>query len=488
MTDDYQAVGGFDGGYVPCPDLSAALPPTDDNGYALEGHDEGYVAVGEAAASDPSTVDDGFAVNGHDEGYVANPCAGTGLTCAVFDDFNRVVDPALPTPPPFVLYPGLRTASGGSVWNGTSTKAINGGGCDGSVFFVNWASNFDDTVTHLGGGRDPWDAPVVTMTFRFRVNFVDPAATIFDMSLGPNTVGVVVTNNGYGRLEINGDSASKYVKNDWVDTQWYLCDWQINVTTGFMLARVYPDGTVAPAWQVTLAYAGGRLSADDFTMLLDTANSATTGWRAEIDYITFCSQTCSIVDTFSRTVAGGWGTADTGQAWVLNTSAGPGATPGLTFSVDGSQAVCSCTNAAIEEGSADIVTGMVTLDGRFQVTSWTGPTNDQVYITFTSPGDLSNYNVTLQLGAPLLIRLGAHNAGASTNAFTGGAWNVHVQIDALGIRASAWAVGGGEPAGWDVDLPGDTSPATPLAFCVETDGMSTGGVIKLDNVLITGPC
>ena len=91
MTDDNTAVSGYDAGYVPCPDMAATEPATDDNGYAVSGYEEGYVAVTDAAASEPAISDSDEAVSGFSEGYVANPCNFLGTTTAPFADHAFVV-------------------------------------------------------------------------------------------------------------------------------------------------------------------------------------------------------------------------------------------------------------------------------------------------------------------------------------------------------------------------------------------------------------
>jgi hypothetical protein len=147
MTDDNTAVSGYDAGYVPCPDLAAAEPATDDNGTAVSGFEEGYVAVGDAGATEPTISDNGQALSGFSEGYVAGPC-----DCCC-DTFSRVVlgDWGVSEICPHPLWYTL---------NARSQAAV-----DGSVGIIEWGD--DANPDHLNASQ-ALDLPFTGPPIEFR--------------------------------------------------------------------------------------------------------------------------------------------------------------------------------------------------------------------------------------------------------------------------------------------------------------------------------
>ena len=85
MTDDFSAVSGERGAYVPCDEVPQAVVASGQDTNAVYGDDEGFVAANTVAAAESGDDTDIEAVFGQDRGYVPGPCVDctslvTGLT------------------------------------------------------------------------------------------------------------------------------------------------------------------------------------------------------------------------------------------------------------------------------------------------------------------------------------------------------------------------------------------------------------------------
>lgn len=177
----------------------------------------------------------------------------------------------------------------------------------------------------------------------------------------------------------------------------------------------------------------------------------------------------TLTDTFSRTVASGWGTADTGQAWVPSSSAS-------SFSVDGSRGriatspgqgrnidatVFRATDVAV---TADLSTSVV-------------PSGSGAYVSFMGRDTgASDYRAVLQLSSSTTaVTLRRVVDGAETvltsvrvgNALAAGTV-VHVRFEVQGtspttLRVKVWSGTATEPTAW-------TSTASDSAAALQASG------------------
>lgn len=203
--------------------------------------------------------------------------------------------------------------------------------------------------------------------------------------------------------------------------------------------------------------------------------------------------TTHVADTFTRTNASSWGTADTGGAWTTEANAN------VTYSTDGSTASRAATaqaNTYVQVGGTGA--GNKTVLFRFKVSNlcvgnyrdlevelrrWGGTDDDpDCYFLYVRVG---------KDGATNTIAAYIDN-GASTNAIGSGydtgincaanqwLW-CKAQIEGKGpttIRGKLWLDGENEPASWQIEQQDNTSNANLTE-------VSTGphfGAIMLDNL------
>jgi hypothetical protein len=174
-------------------------------------------------------------------------------------------------------------------------------------------------------------------------------------------------------------------------------------------------------------------------------------------------------DTFSRTVASGFGTADSGQTW-----SGIGA---------GGSVLASDFNVASGVGTMSVPT-----DGAYRFVVMDGFSQKDIDVQVdvsipfadvlggqVEPGnillryqDANNYymiRAAAYTDETVLLRLYAHVAGVSTTltdvvttptTFTGQTLTVRAQVEGQTLRAKVWATGADEPFSWQVETHDDT--------------------------------
>ncbi|WP_394552262.1 PKD domain-containing protein [Agromyces sp. MMS24-JH15] len=166
-------------------------------------------------------------------------------------------------------------------------------------------------------------------------------------------------------------------------------------------------------------------------------------------------QVQSIDDTFTRTLATGWGRADTGQDWTLSTAAS-------SYSIDGARG-----KVTVPPGSgraarlASVVAGDVAITSDVQVTPV--PSGSGTYVSYLSRLNGSNsYRAKLQFSPNGTITLiltrvvgGTETSLAAqrlAGTFTAGQ-SVRVAFETSGsspttVRAKAWPAASAEPSAW----------------------------------------
>jgi hypothetical protein len=209
--------------------------------------------------------------------------------------------------------------------------------------------------------------------------------------------------------------------------------------------------------------------ADRFTVARGSTGASTGGAG---------SGTSAAADTFSRSVAGGWGTAETGGPWTTTGSATVGSGAGrLRLGAPGSGA------AAWLPGATSTST-----DLQLRLSTDRAPTGGGVsagvVVRRTGPG--TDYRAGVRLTADGSVALSVRRvvggteavlarAGAAGPAPAPGGW-LRVRVQAVGadpttVRVKAWRDGTAEPAGWAVQ----TTDATA--------GLQAGGSIGLTGYL-----
>jgi hypothetical protein len=181
-----------------------------------------------------------------------------------------------------------------------------------------------------------------------------------------------------------------------------------------------------------------------------------------------------LLDTFTRTVAGGWGTADTGQAWTVATG------PPAEFSVNGSMGIHTHTTlntlhaTTIPWGQAN-----VTMRARFSVSAVpTGVGGNDLHFMLRR-GDAGNfYSARVFTGTTgsLMISLRKFVGGAETQLVSAtpgftyvadAVYAVRFSVQGSALMAKVWPAASPEPAAWQVTTT-DTDLTGPGAVGMRT--------------------
>lgn len=229
---------------------------------------------------------------------------------------------------------------------------------------------------------------------------------------------------------------------------------------------------------------GGTARLDDYEFAPNTANT----YRAT-------AYSPLTVDTFTRTVADGWGSADTGQAWDTAITGTP-----ADFAVDGAHGTITITDAqtaywaALDLAVADFD---ATVEVDFNTTAsgaayaailaarWLNP--DNFYFAWVLAG--TDNSITVSIGmhddAP-----GVLFENVVTSYSNSGLPRFALRFAGEGstLRAKLWPASDPEPAGWDIELT-DTTHTQPgrIALAAERDfgSTNTGLLATFDNLTVT---
>ncbi len=175
-------------------------------------------------------------------------------------------------------------------------------------------------------------------------------------------------------------------------------------------------------------------------------------------------------DTFTRTTTSGWGTADQGGAWTVNSASAFGVAGGAgTLTVPRAGSTLSANLLGVSSTDTDLTATVVADKGQ---------TGSGTHLTFAGRlvGSLQ-YGAKVRLLANGTATLATVDGSASGTAVTlpgtfgaGDAVSVRLQVTGTApttVRAKAWAAGSSEPAEWTVT----TTSATA--------GLQTAGAVGL---------
>jgi PKD repeat protein len=197
-------------------------------------------------------------------------------------------------------------------------------------------------------------------------------------------------------------------------------------------------------------------------------------------------------DQFERTVASGWGSADTGGAWIVAGGTGSSVSGGQGIHLAGAGATKTATLSGLSSSAVDVSTqfGMdaqpdgpvyVTLAGRTVGSAQyavqpkvlaTGAVTLSLVVSGTTLTSSSLTGVTLAAGERLLVRLQVQGTSPTT------------------LRARAWKAGTAEPTTWRLTAT-DSTPAlqVPGGLRISTylsSSTTTGPVtVRYDNLRAT---
>ncbi|MHC5259913.1 hypothetical protein ACYSUO_18705 [Streptomyces sp. UC4497] len=177
-----------------------------------------------------------------------------------------------------------------------------------------------------------------------------------------------------------------------------------------------------------------------------------------------------VADTFTRSVTGGWGVADSGQAWTAS-----GGTVATDYDVNGTAARHLATTRNLFRVTALNSVVLVDVEVMLRVAVPFTPTGDGVYVYFlarTDPALASFYFARLYVSTGGVAQLSLRKrtpaetllATASTTLShePGTPYWIRFRVEGSALMARAWKDGSPEPAVWHVEAT-DSDPLVPAS-------------------------
>lgn len=208
-------------------------------------------------------------------------------------------------------------------------------------------------------------------------------------------------------------------------------------------------------------------------------------------------------DTFSRTVASGWGTSDTAHTW---TTGGTGGTVQASdYNVGGGIGTHSVPVANANRftylGAVDQACADVRVDVSLPFTDVTGARVLPGCVMLRGQSASSYYLVRVSAETDESVTIGIYLASGSVVAAPvtvpglthSSAQTLRIRAQAEGhtLRGKVWAVSAGEPYGWDITAHDETIPDAGFAGVysgVETGNTNTKPIVfTMDNVVVKAP-
>jgi N-acetylneuraminic acid mutarotase len=201
-------------------------------------------------------------------------------------------------------------------------------------------------------------------------------------------------------------------------------------------------------------------------------------------------------DTFTRSGANGWGTANVGGAWSVVAGSAS------SFAVDGQKGTVATPTGGVQQRAELASTSIRDVDVRSKLVFPGLPSGDSVfsYLTLRDQPGGAHYRVGLYLtpAGKIFVR-GQTHAGTALFAdvdtglslVAGDVFVLRVQVEGSNptvIRAKAWKQGTSEPVGWAASATDSTTGLqVPGALGIRTINLSSGGMtLGFDDFLATG--
>ncbi|MFE1205637.1 hypothetical protein ACFW5V_28535 [Streptomyces sp. NPDC058762] len=212
----------------------------------------------------------------------------------------------------------------------------------------------------------------------------------------------------------------------------------------------------------------------------------------EVVRVTACTPT--LLDTFDRTVSGGWGAASSGLVW--STSGGSAS----DYSVSGGVGRHSMSTKAVARITSISGLSLADVDMQATMSLPVFPTGNGVYTFLLARADIAAdryYLLRMYFGQDGLVDLSLRKrspeielaAVDSVAAFTAGSRvRARLQVQGTTVRAKAWAATGAEPAAWQVTATDTeiTSPGTVgvRSYVATSNTNPVPVVVEFDDVTI----
>ena len=183
--------------------------------------------------------------------------------------------------------------------------------------------------------------------------------------------------------------------------------------------------------------------------------------RVRVDADSLCV-TAAVVDTFSRTVTGGWTTTDTGQAWTVTGGSASDYSVGSGVGQQNNVTENVFRLATLDSGATDFdytieVSSSKAVAGASQIVEFAGRSAsatslDNAYmarLTFTTASAVTIDIRRRVAGTPTTI------TSTVTTALThaaGTSFSVRFSGQGTALKARVWLTSGTEPSAWDVEV------------------------------------
>jgi PKD repeat protein len=393
------------------------------------------------------------------------------------------------------------------------------------TFDVDCRADNDDAFTQ---GRGSVVAVVGTGGVELRdVNNADTEANYFDVASGSNA------SPSYGALDVTATADSLQASflrasGSLTDTFSITRDTTPNTppTASFTssctnlscdfnaAASSDPDGTIASyAWDFGDGTPAGSgvspshtyASANTYTVQLTVTDDdgATASTTRSVPVTAPPGPTTYVNDQFSRTVTGGWGSAPTGGAWTVTSTASNYAVNGSAGTItDAAGATRTAYLASVSAPAADAVVS-VGLDKM--------PTGSGIYLStyprrITGQGTYAAETRVTSTGSVSLELSRTNSTGAETvisaaTTITGLTYalgdKLTVRVQAVGsgpttVRAKVWKTGTAEPTAWQKSVTDSTAglqAAGHVGFSSYLSSSATNGpiTVAVDSLVVTAP-
>lgn len=201
-------------------------------------------------------------------------------------------------------------------------------------------------------------------------------------------------------------------------------------------------------------------------------------------------------DTFTRSIAGGWGTANTGGTWTTTTAS--------YFSTDGARGNIAATAGQTNYARLPLSAASTEVYAEFGLGAITNSGNVYFYVHARSISEAAaattSYGVTLQTGTTGALNLylsvnGVNSVLTATGITIATTDRIAVRVQTLGaspttIRARVWKLGTAEPTTWALNTTDTTAGlqvSGGVAFGTFLSSSSTNGpiTVSVDNLTVT---
>jgi len=273
--------------------------------------------------------------------------------------------------------------------------------------------------------------------------------------------------------------------------------WRVGVVEDETLGRVDTDGSELAA----------AVEEDDTTLIVQATEGPV--WARSADYpsdfpfdiraggevMTVSAVADSVADAFGRTVAAGWGSADSGQAWtVVGTAADYSVGSGVGVVTHPATGIAHLTLLPAPSADVDLYVDVATSALAAGASLFTGPI---VRATDNNNHYMARVELTTSATIALTVRkrvsgaetsLGSYN---STLTHTAGTfYRVRFQVIGTALKAKIWAASGREPDLWQIEVT-DTSITAANSIGTRsfrnTGNTNTGVEMRFDNLRIVNP-